>query len=63
MKTIYQTVKMNEVFEVLEDQKNGLFLFKNGKYFSAPKSLEESKLFIDSFAAKQKNMGVIPLYS
>jgi hypothetical protein len=62
MKTIYQTVKMNTVFEVLEDPKNNLFLFKNGKYFSAPRTLDESKLFIDNFSLKQK-MGVTPLFS
>jgi hypothetical protein len=61
MKTVYQTVKMNTVFEVLEDHQSNLFLFKNGRYFSAPKTLDETKFFIDSFA-KQKLKGAIPLY-
>jgi hypothetical protein len=58
MKTIYQTVKMNNVFEVLEDPQNGLFLFKNGRYLTAPKSLDETKLYIDNYKREQSRFGI-----
>jgi hypothetical protein len=46
MAILYQQVRWNNVFEVLQDKSGNLFIFQNGHFWKAPSSLDEAKLII-----------------
>jgi hypothetical protein len=49
MATLYQQVKWNNVFEVLQDNQGNLFIFKNNHYWRPATLLDEAKSIINSF--------------
>jgi hypothetical protein len=53
MATVYATVKMNTVYEVLNDQCGNSYLFKNGSYFKFCYGLDHAKFIIESLHGKR----------
>jgi len=46
MKTLYQQIRWNVVYEVLEDRDGNVFIFKNCKFWKAAENLEAAIFII-----------------
>lgn len=52
MKTVYQRVRWNVVFEVNQDCYGNLFLFRNGSYLKSVTTVDEAQFVIQNLYIK-----------
>jgi hypothetical protein len=48
MATLYQKVRWNDVYEVLQDNHGNMFIFKNGSYWKSVNVIDEAHWIINN---------------